>query len=123
MPHTLLTGLRLLLVQDDAIVGPMLAGVLEAQGAVVDGPWSSLRLAMGAMHHHPPEAAILDVTLHDGTTYGLAASLQSMGISYAFLSASDPTDIPAGLLPFAVVQKHASTMAVLALAHRLSNDR
>src|SRR3954468_3481510 len=104
MSHAPLSGLRLFLVQDDATVGPMLAGMLEEKGAVVDGPWSSLRIAFGAMHHHPPEAALLDVNLCDGTTFALAASLQSMGISYAFLSASDPADVPMGLKPFAFIR-------------------
>jgi hypothetical protein len=57
------------------------------------------------MHHHPPQAALLDVNLSDGTTFPLAASLQSMGIFYAFLPASDPADVPMGLKPFAFISK------------------
>jgi hypothetical protein len=32
MSHTPLSGLRLFLVQDDAMIGPMLAGMLEEKG-------------------------------------------------------------------------------------------
>jgi len=123
MSHTPLNGLRMLLVEGDAVLGPALAGILRGEGAVVDGPWSSLRMATGAMHHHPPEAALLDINLSDGITYALAASLQSMGIAYAFLSASDPADVPPGLAPVAFAKKPASTRVVLAMAHRLARER
>jgi PleD family two-component response regulator len=75
------------------------------------------------MHHHPPEAALLDVNLSDGTTFALAASLQSMGIFYAFLPASDPADVPWASSPSPSFRKPASPRAVLATAHRLSIER
>lgn len=123
MPGMLLKGARLLVVEDDPLVGFLISETLQEDGAVVIGPCVSASAALGVIHASPPSAALLDVNLADGLSYPVAMVLERAGIPYAFVSASDPCMVPKSLHPFTFLRKPASMAAISALASSLALSR
>lgn len=123
MTEAMLDGLYLLLAEDDPMLGPMVAELFEDEGAEVSGPWVTVRAANLALKTRTPDAALLDVTLKDGDAYPVALTLQTLGVPYAFLSASTPSELPATLHPISFLQKPASRRDVLQLVRRLAAGR
>lgn len=120
MPSMLLKGVRLLVVEDDPLLGSLLSEALQDDGAVVMGPCASAGAALAAIHQSTPSAAILDVNLADGLSYPVAEALENAGVPYAFVSGSDPRMVPKSLRPFAFLQKPVSIAAIRALAGSLT---
>lgn len=119
MNDATLDGLYILVAEDDPMLGPVLAELLEDEGAEVAGPWVTVRAAALSIKTRAPDAAIMEVDLKDGDAYPLARSLQLLGVPYAFLSANKPSSLPAGIEPVACLIKPASKREVLALARQL----
>jgi DNA-binding response OmpR family regulator len=57
---------RVLIVEDEALIGLTLAGLLADEGFWVIGPVGSLPGALFALGHASPDAVVLDLTLRDG---------------------------------------------------------
>jgi DNA-binding response OmpR family regulator len=129
MPHSgnpvtdSLRGFHLLVVEDDPLLGALIADFLVSEGATVAGPWQTAQAATESIRLRKPAAALLDVNLLDGDSYGIALILEAHGVPYAFVSGSDPSVVPKGLVPFAFLAKPASFKALLALAQRLRQAR
>jgi CheY-like chemotaxis protein len=75
---------RILVVEDEPIVAITLQDMLENLGHVVVGPAFRLAAAHKLAEAEMLDAAILDVNLGDGDSYGVAALLRSRGIPYVF---------------------------------------
>lgn len=92
----------MLIVADDSDLGDLIVAVLASEEATVAGPWDNASGARGSLEERKPDAALLYVNLRDGDSYELAAELEALGVPYAFLSSSDPADVPARFirLPF-----------------------
>jgi DNA-binding response OmpR family regulator len=123
MPFNTLQGRALLVVEDDPDLGALIVAVLASEGAVVAGPWETARLANASVIERRPAAALLDVKLRDGDSYGLAAALEAMGVPYAFLSASDPSDVPEALHPLAFLRKPVAIRDLVAIAASMTAAR
>jgi CheY-like chemotaxis protein len=93
MPETLspgpspasLTGRRVLVVEDEALVAMLIEQILEDLGCVVVGPAISvaegLALAGGS---EPIDAALLDVNLGGERVFPVAEALERLGVPLAF---------------------------------------
>jgi CheY-like chemotaxis protein len=79
-------GKRILIVEDEPVIGLVLADMLEEMGADVDGPWPSAAEALAALDSAPPAAALLDLHIEGGTSLAVADRLLAAGIPFAFLS-------------------------------------
>ena len=77
---------RVLVVEDDFLIGDALTEVLEAQGAVVIGPigWTFEALAVIGERAPGFDIAVLDVDLHGERSYPIADALISRGIPFVF---------------------------------------
>lgn len=82
-----LSGLRVLVVEDEFLVGLGLEGDLRTLGCVVVGPVANLSAAMDAAAHEGLDAALLDVNLGSETVYPAAAVLAARGVPFVFCSA------------------------------------
>lgn len=103
-----LLGMCLMVVEDDALLGPMVVDILEGEGAKVIGPFATTEAARAAVHDTPRiDGALLDVQLLDGTSYAVADALTELAVPYAFLSSSDPDAIPSHLRPVRFMAKPA----------------
>ena len=83
----LLTGRRLLLVEDDPLVAMDLVDLLRALGADVVGPYSRLGPALAAIQRESPSGAVLDIRLDGETTYSIID---------IFLARTDPVLLVSG---------------------------
>lgn len=84
--HADLSGKRILLVEDDALIGADLAGELTQLGATVTLTGrltEAIALAEGAVDH-----AVLDVKLEDGNAHPVADRLLARGVPVTFHSAT-----------------------------------
>jgi hypothetical protein len=70
--HPLSQARRILLVEDDALIGLMLEHDLLAHGFTVLGPFASCAATLAWLDGQVPDAAILDITLTDGPCVELA---------------------------------------------------
>jgi CheY-like chemotaxis protein len=82
-----LAGLRVLIVEDSWHVSTGLRRLLEAWGAIVDGPVATTADAMRLVSESAPDAAIVDINLRDGElSYELIDWLQDRGIRIVVLT-------------------------------------
>jgi CheY-like chemotaxis protein len=93
----LLSGCRILVVEDDYLLAQALMECLESFGARVVGPFATMVAALeGMTQFDAVDGAILDIGLGDLTSYPLAEALQATGIPFIFLTATARFDLPAG---------------------------
>jgi DNA-binding NtrC family response regulator len=77
---TPLSGRRVLLVEDEALVAIDLEMTLQAEGALVIGPCLRLSQAMAAIERTTPDVAILDIVLGRDDCGPLAEVLARRGV-------------------------------------------
>lgn len=101
-----LVGLRILVVEDEALVAIMVADILEAQGATVVGPAASIRKAETLIGDRALDLAVLDVNLGGQSIAPIATLLVKQGTPIVFATGygerpSGPwTNAPAISKPF-----------------------
>jgi CheY-like chemotaxis protein len=92
---TVFEGKRVLIVEDNGLIGAMVADMISEVGARPIGPVITEREAMDRINHDPdiPDAAILDLGL-DRSSADIAARLHELGIPFIFATGA-PNDVPA----------------------------
>ncbi len=95
-----LSGLRILIVEDDYFTAQDTRRILERAGGTVIGPFGDLPEVMATGLGQPLDAAVVDIGLRGETAYRLADALEDRGVPYLFATAYD-----AGVVPerFAIV--------------------
>jgi PAS domain S-box-containing protein len=81
-----LAGRRLLMVEDEFLVGMMAKRLLESMGAVVLGPYASLADGLAAAKRESFDGALLDFNLAGEYAGPLADHLMAHGIPFIFLT-------------------------------------
>lgn len=81
-----LTGKRLLMVEDEFLVGLMAKRILEGFGAIVAGPYGRLADALTAAKDESFDGAVLDFNLAGETAEPLADLLLARGVPFTFLT-------------------------------------
>jgi CheY-like chemotaxis protein len=90
-----LTGRRVLVVEDQFAVALDLCEGLDREGASVVGPASSVEDALQMLESSArPDVAVLDIQLRGGLVYPVADRLEELGVPYVFTSACEASDIP-----------------------------
>jgi CheY-like chemotaxis protein len=98
-----LEGVRVLVVEDEAIVALMIADLLECEGAVVIGPINKLDHAMRTDESF--DVAILDLNLNGVSTYPFAERLQEEGRPFVFATGYDEASIESRFADVLALQK------------------
>lgn len=98
-------GSRVMLVEDEAIVGMMMRDLLEEIGCIVAGPLHSVAEAMPVAQRAELDFAILDVNLGRETVYPVAELLSARRIPYLFLTGYGPESIDKRFAGVRVLQK------------------
>lgn len=78
--------LRVLVAEDEMIVGYDLCDTVAEAGYIVEGPYDDLSSAMLAYQKTKPDVAILDVQLGDGIVYPLAQQMMDENVPVIFHS-------------------------------------
>ena len=89
----------ILVAEDEAILAHDLCDTVEEAGFVVAGPFDDASSAMEAFEKQRPDLAILDINLHDGTTYSLAEKMMAENVPVIFHSGHVTSDEVHALYP------------------------
>jgi DNA-binding response OmpR family regulator len=87
--------MRVLIAEDEFLVGMQLEEDLRSAGCSIVGPFSTLESAMQASRRERFDLAILDVNLNGDMVYPLADELSARGVPFVFLSGYVSGDLPA----------------------------
>lgn len=77
-----LVGLRVLVVEDEALVAMLVEDMLADMGCEVMGPAGSVKQALDLLAREEPQAAILDVNLGGEAIYPVADALMARGVPF-----------------------------------------
>lgn len=77
---------RVLIMEDDYIVGLDMVEQAKVIGLLVDGPYATLAEGQAAANSVKPDLAILDIELTDGNVFPLAESLTAADVPIIFHS-------------------------------------
>jgi len=94
-----LAGHRVLVVEDEQLIGLMLADVLEEFGCAVLGPVATVAEAIALVEREDVTAALLDLSLRGETVYPVADRLVARSIPFVFIT---------GYTRGALVPRHAA---------------
>ena len=79
-------GRRVLVVEDELIIAELIEEILLDLGAEVLGPVARLDAALQLATQEPIDAAVLDVNIRGGSSYGVADILTQRGIPFVLCS-------------------------------------
>jgi len=77
---------RVLIMEDEFIVGLDLSDMTQELGFSVEGPYATVAEGEKVLERHRPDAAVLDVQLADGEVFPLADLLVRLGVPIIFHS-------------------------------------
>lgn len=83
-----LAGQRILLIEDDPLIGFDIRCALEAAGSEVVGPLGRLHDALAAVAHDEFSLAVLDFEIIGGSSQRVAEALAHRGTPFLFHTAS-----------------------------------
>jgi DNA-binding response OmpR family regulator len=119
----MLTGRRILVVEDEVLTALDLVEAIEEAGGTVVGPARSIVEAVRAIDSGAIDAAILDRTLLDGKATPVAVRLIDMSIPFIFYSGSDPTRLKQEFPEIATFEKPTNPSHLIdALSDLIESD-
>lgn len=117
------TGSEVMLVEDEALVGLMIADFLSELGYRVIGPFTKTEDAMETAKSAPIAAAVLDVNIAGEEIYPLAEFLQRRNVPFVFVTGYGADGIDNRFAGVTVLQKPVDREALRhALAARVHRD-
>jgi PAS domain S-box-containing protein len=96
---------RVLVVEDEALVGIMIQESLAEFGFQISGPLCTASEALAAAKDGQFEAAILDINLGDGMVYQVAEILLARGVPFIFVTGYDSDSVDSRFSNVPVLQK------------------
>lgn len=81
---TVLTGLRVLVVEDEFLIAAALCDMLQDSGAVIVGPAATVEQAIKLLQESPVDAALLDMNLNGQWSDPVAEDLQQRRTPFVF---------------------------------------
>ena len=100
-----LEGLRLVVVEDEAIVAMLIEGMLEDLGCRVVDWAATLPAALSAVRDAEIDGALLDVNLGGTKVYPVADALAARGVPFVFVTGYGPVHAAVGRFPGVAVLK------------------
>jgi len=109
-----LAGRKVLIVEDDSLIGELAAELLREHGMEVIGPTASVRNSVDAIASAPRiDAAIVDVNLNREEAFGVADALQARGVPFAFLTGYAEGRMPARFARVPCYRKPADPVSIV----------
>jgi CheY-like chemotaxis protein len=101
-----LDGLRLLVVEDEALVAILIEDIVLDLGCVVVGPAASVAQALALLEREAVDGAVLDVNLGaDERSYAIAEALGARGIPFIFVTGYGEEGVDPRFAAVEVIQK------------------
>jgi len=104
---------RVLLVEDEPLVGLDLAALLEDEGATIVGVAQSVAAAWGCLGKSEMNCALLDINLRGETSFAIADALAEAGVPFAFVTACMDSVVPRRYRDIPIIRKPFITSVVL----------
>ena len=126
MPSGILTGLKVLVVEDNYLIAEHVCSILDRQGCEVLGPVPRLAAGLALIERGPrPDCALLDVNLNGELCFPLARALAGDAVPIVFLTGyDDRTIIPSDFAPAPVLGKPLEDASLVdALATAIRRDK
>ena len=79
-------GKRVLIVEDDFVTATGLSHAIAEHGATVVGPVDTADHAVRLIGQEPPDGALLDVNLREGSAVEVAKALRERGVPFVVMS-------------------------------------
>ena len=96
---------RVLVVEDDVLIGMDVKWALDTTGCQVLGPIATVNAAVQAVTTNSLDAAVLDVNLGTELSFPIADALTSSKVPFLFLTACDRATLPAAYRDTPVLAK------------------
>ena len=104
---------RVLLVEDDYVIVTDMARSLEADGAEVVGPASTVADALALVAQTPRlDAAVLDISLHGEMVFPVADALAARGVPFVFATGYDQDMVPSRYAGIVLCEKPVEPAAI-----------
>lgn len=103
--HPVLTGQRILIVEDQAILAFEMRALLQQLGCDVVGPVATLAQALEAARTEPLDGAILDVNLDGELIYPVADILRERHVSFLLATGFGIEALPQRFLRSPILEK------------------
>src|SRR3712207_3020907 len=105
MSNVALTGCRVLVVEDEVLIGMVLEDILDMLGCTLAGSAATMEEAWRLASGSEFDVAILDVNIGAEPVFPLADSLRERGISVVFATGSLPESLPERFADCPVLEK------------------
>jgi CheY-like chemotaxis protein len=84
--ESVFSGLRVLVVEDEALVAMLVEDMLTDLGCIVVGPMADIESALAVVDEAAIDCALLDVNLGGKPIFPVADALKAKGVPFAFAS-------------------------------------
>lgn len=115
----LLSGKRVLVVEDEYYIADDVRRVLAGAGAEVVGPFSTLENAIAAVDQGAFDCAVIDLNLHGNSAIPIAEQLARNGKSFAFATGYGSDAVPEPFKQVPRLEKPFDPPALIQLIGRL----
>lgn len=116
-----MTGKRLLIVEDDPLIGMDLEDEMSDRGyAAVCA--HSLAKARALLDEARPDIVVLDMHVGSDTSFGFAAELEAQGVPFFFLSGNDASALPPHLATSPILTKPVRIEEVVRMIAELTGS-
>jgi DNA-binding response OmpR family regulator len=108
-----LTGLRVLVVEDDYFIADEICTTLREHGAQVLGPSPDIEHGLNLVRNNDIDCAVLDINLHGNLAYSLASELRQRGTPSIFATGYDGSVLPSEFSGSVRLEKPVDLSALL----------
>ncbi len=114
-------GLRVMVLEDEAIIAMLLEDMLADMGCEVMGPVADVPSALSLIADKTPQMALLDVNLsHGESSYKVAEALAHRGVPFAFVTGYSAGGLQAPFRDRPTLQKPFHLAALADVLRRVS---
>ncbi len=111
--ENLLSGLRILIVEDEPLIALCLGQAVEDEGCVVVGTCATVAESLALIATATFDVAVLDLNLHGEAATEVAAAVLRAGSAIVFATGSSASDVPEEFQAWPVLMKPYSDLEVL----------
>ncbi len=116
-------GRRVLIVEDEPLIGMVLTDYLEDAGCGIAGPAQSADKALQMATEEAVDAALVDGNLAGRRVDQIVAALKARGIPFAFVTGYGREALPVGFDDAPIVEKPFAQEQVISTLERLLNNQ
>jgi len=104
-PRQILSGRRILIVEDEALVAMMIEDFLTDLGCQIIGPVSNAEDALGLIRETALDGATLDINLGSEEVLPVAEALEAQGVPFMIISGYDRENVRSRYNKWPIIQK------------------